>query len=269
METFVMRVRKVSEVLSLMALDSANFHLRVARPALVEQANQYERTKFAEHLERGYGELTRTTQWLEAVAGTLLEERTSTNAPLHCVDVWRHAYTDLLFSDTDVPETFTLDTDRIKNLRSELNDIILLAAILLVSKTFSAGSTARQINWSTLASRLKVLQSESPENIVAEIDQFISSPQLKRDTLVSVIRRIKTGSDPCVLLLQRRMKNLMINALAGVDITVTGMGFGEMEREVRGIVESVGKVGRVNWACYREWYDGIVGSYLARSSSRE
>jgi len=266
LDTFVMRIRKVAEVLALMALDSANFHLRVARPALLEQAQQYERTKFSEDIKRGTGTLTRTTQWLEEPAAKLREERASSNTPPpSSIDIWRHAYTDLLFSDADIPETFSLDIDRIQHLRSQLNDIILLAAILLVSKTFSAGSTARQITWTTLSSRLKVLQSESAENIVAEIDQFISSPQLKREILVSVIRRIKTGNDPCVVLLQRRMKSLIINALAGAEVAVAGMGFGEMEGEVREVLGAVGKVGRVNWACYREWYDGIVGSYLERS----
>jgi len=252
-------------------LDSTNFHLRIARPGLVGQAVQYERTKFGEQLAKGDIILTRTTEWLEEVAGKILEERGSsrTDPPLHGIDVWRHAFADFLLSQTEVPETLSLDQDRLDDLRRELTEVLLLAAILLVSKTFSAGSTARNINWSILASRLKVLQSESPENIVAEIVQFISSPQLKRDTLLSVVRRIKTGSDPCVMLLQRRIKTVIMNSLVGGEISVTGMGFGEVEKEVKDVVQRIGKVGKVNWACYREWYEGIVGSYLERNLSRE
>ena len=269
-ETFVLRIKRVSEVLGMMAMDSANFHLQVARPGLVGQAVQYERTKFGEQLARGDVTLTRTSQWLEEVTRRVLEERGGrTDTPFHAIDIWRHAFADLLLSENEAPETLALDTDRLEDLRSKLKDILLLSAILLVSKTFSAGSTGRNVNWSTLASRLKVLQSESPENIVAEIVQFVSSPQVNRDTLLSIIRRIQTGNDPCVILLQRRIKTLIMNALIGSETSVTGMGFGEVEKEVKDIVENIRKVGRVNWACYREWYEGIVGSSLEGASFTE
>jgi hypothetical protein len=60
-----------------------------------------------------------------------------------------------------------------------------------------------------------------------------------------------------------------MNSLVGGEISVTGMGFGEVEKEVKDVVQRIGKVGKVNWACYREWYEGIVGSYLDRNLSRE
>jgi hypothetical protein len=60
-----------------------------------------------------------------------------------------------------------------------------------------------------------------------------------------------------------------MNALIGSETSVTGMGFGEVEKEVKDIVENIRKVGRVNWACYREWYEGIVGSSLEGASFTE
>ena len=74
-ETFVLQSQKITEVLGLMGLDSANFHLQLARPALIAQATQYERTKFAEEVESSRITLSKTTSWLETTIQRLNDRR--------------------------------------------------------------------------------------------------------------------------------------------------------------------------------------------------
>jgi len=265
-ETIVLRVRRIAEVLSLMALDSANFHLTVARPGLISQAIQYERTKFAEDIAAGTVSLHQTTKWIEDAATAFRAENSNIRPTAN--QIWRRAFVDLLFSTNEPPETFGFDGDRITELRTRLRDTVTLAALVLISKTFTAGNTSRPLDWSTLSRRLAILQADSAENILAEIERFISSTQIKRDLLLSMVRRIKTDArDPFVVLLERRVKSVLATVLMGGEVgSLAGVGLGEVEGELKGITGKVGGLGKVNWGCYREWYESIVKGWLDRDS---
>ena len=256
--TFVARVRRIMEVLGQMALDSANFHLRLARPALLAQAIQYERTKFAEELENKRITLDKTTRWIESS----LQATEQRDVP--AVSVFRSAFIDLLFTDAEIPETFEFDTQRIRTLRTKIHDTVILAALLLVARTFTVGNSSRPLDYSVLTRRLAIIQNDSAENILAEIDRFISSPQIKRDMLLSMIRRVKSDPrDPCVSLLQRRLKSVLMTVLNGGEVAAM-VGLGEVETEIKEIGLLVSGLGRVNWGSYREWYEDIGKSYLER-----
>ena len=256
-ETFVLRVQRIMEVLGLMALDSANFHLRIAKPTLLPQATAYERTKFAEDLEKGNVTLEKTTKWLETAAQRELSNASSSSNPS---SIWRNAFIDILFSSDELPETLGMDIGRISTLRSQISSVVTIAATLLLAKTFSAGNTSRNIDFAQLAQRLKVLSSESVENIVLEVERFIGP--LKRDLLSSMIRRVRSGEgDPCVSILERRVRSILDSILSGGEISkaaLSGMGLGDVETEIREIIRMAGKVGKVNWACYREFYQDII-----------
>jgi hypothetical protein len=259
--TFVLRVQRIMEVLGIMALDSANFHLRIARPALLSQALQYERKKFAEQLEAKQINLNKTTQWIESAIQP-------TDQLTSGAIVFRRAFIDLLFTEADIPETFEFDIDRISSLRTKIRNTVTLAALLLISRTFTAANNTRQLDYLLLAQRLRVILDSSAENIQVEIDRFITSPPatVKRDLLLSMIRRVKSDlRDPCVLLLQRRVNAILTAVLNGGEVTgLAAMGLGEVEVDVREITQLVGVLGRVNWGCYREWYEDIVRGYLER-----
>jgi T-complex protein 11 len=267
-DIFILRLKRINEVLSLMALDSANFHLRLARPALLSQAIVYERTKFAEELESKRITLEKATSWLQAATPQFLTERPS--QPPSTQVVFRNAFVDLFFSQMEIPETFEFDTARIDNLRQRIRETITLAALVLIARTFAAGNTSRQLDWTTLTRRLSVLQNESAENILTEIDRFATCPQLKRELLLSMIRRIKSDDrDPCVMLLERRIRGVLASVLNGGEINgLTTMGLGEVETEIKDIGASVEILGRVNWVCYKEWYENIVKSHLDRAAEQ-
>ena len=264
--TFIVRVKRVNEVLGTMALDSANFHLRMARPSLLAQTTSYERTKFAEELASGTTSLAKTTQWLQSATQLSQSERRDGQPVPPAAQIFRAAFVNLLFSTTDaeIPETFALDTQRIATLRQQIHSTVRLAALLLVARTFTAGANSRPLDWSILASRLAVLQSDSAENILVEIDRFIASTTINRPLLLSMIRRVKSeGKDPIVSLLERRLKAVLMGVLAGGEVGgLSGAGLGEVEMDVKEIAKELAMLGKVNWGVYREWYEGIIARCL-------
>jgi len=83
-----------------------------------------------------------------------------------------------------------------------------------------------------------------------------------------MIRRIQNDArDPFVVLLERRVKAFLTTVLMGGEVRgLEGVGLGEVEESLRVLGKEFGSSGRVNWSCYREWYEGISGIYLERNS---
>ena len=270
-DTFIVRMKSVNKVLGIMALDSANFHLRMAKPTLLPQITPYERNKFAQDLSSKTTTLEKTTQWLQsAIQISLSNQRQGQRTPT-TAGLFHSAFLDLLCSDTvEPPETFTLDIQRIARLRQEIRSTVRLAALLLVARTFTAaGANSRPLTWSVLASRLAVLApTASAENILLEVDRFVASANLNRTLLLSMIRRIKSDvKDPMVSLLERRLKAVLMGVLAGPGGEVRGLsavGLGEVEEKVKEIAGGVEVLGRVNWGVHREWYEDIISRCLAQ-----
>jgi len=252
LDRFLVRMERTIEMLGVMALDSANFHLNLARPALVAQALVYERRKFAEDVENGRVKLTRTREWIE--------NNVDGNETLMVMGVFHRAFVSLLFTMEEIPETFPFDAERIATLRTQIHETITLTALILLARTFTAGANSRTLDFSGLSRRLKILLPESPENVLAEIQRFIG-PSTSRPTLLNMIRRIKSDAarDPCVLLLQKRLRAVLMRVLSGGDVgALAALGLGEVEGEVRGITEGTKKLAGVNWGCYGVVYEGIL-----------
>jgi hypothetical protein len=252
-ETFILRVDGTIEMLSVMALDSANFHFNLARPTLVSQALAYERTRFLDDLQNGTVKLDKTRTWLQ-------QHITTDDSVSRTTSVFHRAFVNLLFSAEDIPETFPFDKDRISVLRTQIRETIVLAALILLSKTFTAGANSRSLDFNALSRRLKILLSDPPENIFAEIERFVGSPLSRTTLMLNMIRRVKFDErDPCVLLLQKRVRIVLLRVLAGGEGGVlTAMGLAEVEGELVGLYKVVDKVGRVNWGRYGGLYQGIV-----------
>lgn len=266
-DTFIARLKRIQQVLGQMALDSANFHFNIARPALVQQAIQYERTKFAEEIANGAITLEKTRQWIKEAGDRLLEDHRDGEAKPTTLQIWRHAFAEILLSDKpSLPETFEMDVSRITDIRRKIKLAITLSSLILVTKTFTAGTTSRQLDFSTLSQRLRLLVEEETEaeNVLVEIERWIGQTHVKRDLLLSMIRRVQSDSrDPCVSLLQRRVRSLIGLVLAGGEVTgLAGMGLGEVAEELGTVMKSAKGLGRVNWECYKEWYMAIGKEYL-------
>ncbi|XP_042321191.1 T-complex protein 11 homolog [Sceloporus undulatus] len=152
-------LREIFRVLDLMKMDMVNFTIQTLRPHLQEHSVQYERKKFQELLSKLPAGLAFTTEWLRKAAAAVstsdvqLSSSTSeTNGSpvptspeaagevlsIHSpTAVLNQAYMDLLHWDPgkDYPETMMMDKARLHALQMEVNQLAIIAAVLLVSNS--------------------------------------------------------------------------------------------------------------------------------------
>ncbi|XP_058016629.1 T-complex protein 11-like protein 1 [Ahaetulla prasina] len=145
--------RAIFSVLDLMKMDMANFAVSSIRPHLMQQSVEYERKKFQELYEKQPNSLDFVTEWLqEAMVDLQSKVACASNngaaspsrvPALSPVAVQNHAYIQLLkwnHLQKPFPETVLMDQSRFQEMQLELDQLILIGAILLV--TFNASGTA-------------------------------------------------------------------------------------------------------------------------------
>ncbi|CAG9823180.1 unnamed protein product [Phaedon cochleariae] len=129
----------ILEVLELMQLDMANFTLQMARPDIIASSVELERKKFADFLSVQYDGLEHTRKWLLKYVNTNESVPKDVDYEKFIKGVLRSAFLQAcadLFDwpeNTDYPETFMLDVDRLEDLQQKTNRLILIATILLVA----------------------------------------------------------------------------------------------------------------------------------------
>ncbi|XP_013910140.1 PREDICTED: T-complex protein 11-like protein 1 [Thamnophis sirtalis] len=145
--------RAIFSVLDLMKMDMANFAVTSIRPHLMQQSVEYERKKFQELYEKQPNSLDFVTEWLQEAMVDLQSKvdcasnndaASASRIPaLSPVAVQNHAYIQLLkwnHLQKPFPETVLMDQSRFQEMQLDLDQLILIGAILLV--TFNASGTA-------------------------------------------------------------------------------------------------------------------------------
>ncbi|XP_072336593.1 T-complex protein 11-like protein 1 isoform X1 [Scyliorhinus torazame] len=132
--------REIFRVLDLMKIDMANFTMKALKPHLQQESIQYERSKFQEFLNKQPNALEHTTAWLKAAT----EETANSVSPSHgnCpavvspTVVLNQGFMNLLKWDQDTdnyPETMLMDRSRLQELKQRVDQLTLVASILLVT----------------------------------------------------------------------------------------------------------------------------------------
>ncbi|KAM8998967.1 T-complex protein 11 homolog isoform 1-T2 [Sarcophilus harrisii] len=152
----VQLLREIFHVLGLMKMDMVNFTIQSIRPHLQEHSIQYERAKFQELLQRMPNFLDHTTKWLSQAATEVMtpppppydppEQITSSPAdetmkdnPISPSMVLNQGYMNLLHWDPDneeFPETVMMDRTRLQEIQCQLNQLTILASVLLVANSY-------------------------------------------------------------------------------------------------------------------------------------
>ncbi|NXA39605.1 TCP11 protein, partial [Eudromia elegans] len=134
-------LREIFRVLDLMKMDMLNFTIQSLRPHLREHSVQYERKKFQELLDKLPNSLDHTTEWLREAAVAMGPSA----APAHPAApgavpsptaVLNRAYMNLLCWEPahgQYPETLFMDQARLQAVRSQVNQLVIIAAVLLVT----------------------------------------------------------------------------------------------------------------------------------------
>ncbi|XP_019369707.1 PREDICTED: T-complex protein 11 homolog [Gavialis gangeticus] len=153
----VQLLREIFRVLDLMKMDMVNFTIQSLRPHLQDRSIEYEQKKFQELLDKLPSSLDHTTEWLrkaaaDASASPLLppSQPESNIPPASSLQGAAHRSSDLP-SPTSVlnqgymsllhwepgqekyPETLLMDQARLQEVRSQVNRLTIIAAVLLVT----------------------------------------------------------------------------------------------------------------------------------------
>ncbi|XP_010962104.1 T-complex protein 11-like X-linked protein 2 isoform X2 [Camelus bactrianus] len=156
----VQLLKGIFHVLGLMKMDMVNYTIQNLRPYLQEHSVQYERTKFQQLLNKQPSLLDCTTKWLIKTAIDLTtpspsspdsprSSRMACSPPNWAANnselpsstmVLYEGYVNLLLWDSDIeefPETLLMDRMRLREIESQLNQLTILASVLLVARSFS------------------------------------------------------------------------------------------------------------------------------------
>lgn len=278
-DLFCKRINSIFEVLDVLLLDSANFHLSMSAPRLMPEAIPYEQKKFQEDLDTGTITLNKTTHWIQRQAAELNAEVASrdpeeidhpSNRPT-AQKVFHSAFAQLLSgAGESLPETLQLDQDRVSSYRSDFSRIISTASHLMTSRNLMRPKLRflNPLTWTTLRDRLSILLSgtdaTSLTSIAAEINNHLdraysgteSDRQDRHNTLTSLITKSKS-TDPVHRLLTRRLQALMVTKMAGGEVTgaaIASAGLEDLTTDVQKLLTEVEILARVNWSCYKSWY---------------
>ncbi|XP_040547561.1 T-complex protein 11 homolog isoform X2 [Gallus gallus] len=151
-------LREIFRVLDLMKMDMLNFTIQNLRPYLQECYVQYEQEKFQKILDKLPNSLDNTTEWLrraaaaEVSASSLQSQScpaTSSSPDAHfqgavnsnttvpsAMSVLNRGYMDLLCwepGQNEYPETLLLDQARLQEVQAQVNQLTIIAAVLLVT----------------------------------------------------------------------------------------------------------------------------------------
>ncbi|KAG1938151.1 T-complex protein 11-like protein 1 [Pimephales promelas] len=129
--------KAIFAVLDKMKIDMANFAVSSLRPHLLQQSVEYERKKFHEFLEKQPNALDFTKKWLQDTSDCSTGGETEGGATSTTVSTQLHnlAYLRLLKWDHDAesfPETLLLDQCRFQEMQQQLEQLALVASILLI-----------------------------------------------------------------------------------------------------------------------------------------
>ncbi|XP_075766554.1 T-complex protein 11 homolog isoform X5 [Pelodiscus sinensis] len=153
--------REIFRVLDLMKMDMANFTIQSLRPHLQDHAIHYEQKKFQELLAKLPNSLDHTTEWLSKAAAEVSASSSShpedhgsptalslgavsrSSATPNPMSVLNQGYMNLLHWEPGTekyPETLLMDQARLQEIQLQVNQLTIIAAVLLVSSSV-CGST--------------------------------------------------------------------------------------------------------------------------------
>ncbi|XP_037375458.1 T-complex protein 11 homolog isoform X2 [Talpa occidentalis] len=153
-------LRGIFQVLGQMKMDMVNYTIQSLQPQLQEHSIQHERAKFQERLNKQPSLLDYTTKWLTQAAADLTTlpptcpdapdsssvtcpsptETVNSPEPLSPMMVLSQGFLNLLLWDPgneEFPETLLMDRTRLQELKSQSQQLTILASVLLVSSSFS------------------------------------------------------------------------------------------------------------------------------------
>ncbi|KAJ7344508.1 hypothetical protein JRQ81_000458 [Phrynocephalus forsythii] len=296
--------RAIFSVLDLMKMDMANFAVSSIRPHLMQQSVEYERKKFQELYKKQPNSLDFVTEWLQEAAENLASKAgpavddgaaSGNMTPALCpVAVQNHAYLELLKWDhlqKPFPETVLMDQSRFQEMQLELDQLILMGAVLLV--TFNAAGTALSglpgfpdklkmvirvlltglhLPSFNLGETLAVLS----EKVCAEVNACLSQHGFtpftseKETALKGQIQALANPENTVCKLIDSRIQSFLESYLASShQKSLPGVpgGLGPIQKELEEIAVKYVRLVDYNKMVFSPYYDAILSRILNKEAS--
>uniref|UniRef100_A0A8D0KY19 T-complex 11 like 1 n=1 Tax=Strix occidentalis caurina TaxID=311401 RepID=A0A8D0KY19_STROC len=295
--------RAIFSVLDLMKMDMANFAVSSIRPKLMQQSAEYERKKFQEFLEK-------------QPSMTLFLSFFPSDLPVNCVSlpvdhekksdsfitsslcstaVQNQAYLKLLKWDhvnRPFPETVLMDQTRFQEIQLELEQLLLIGTVLLV--TFSAAGSAL-VDVPGFAEKIKtivkVLLSGTHlpsfnlkeslatigEKVCAEVNSCLSQHgftpfSAERETVLKgQIQAVASPDNTICKLIDSRIQKFLENYLASShqkSLPAIPGGLGPIQRELEEIAVKYVRLVNYNKMVFSPYYDAVLGKILTKEESQ-
>ncbi|XP_071415147.1 T-complex protein 11-like protein 1 isoform X2 [Pithys albifrons albifrons] len=295
--------RAIFSVLDLMKMDMANFAVSSIRPKLMQQSAEYERKKFQEFLEKQPNSLELVTKWLQEAADDLGKLRhemlpppsadgaTGGASTLCLTAVQNQAYLKLLKWDhvnRPFPETVLMDQTRFLEIQLELEQLLLVGTVLLV--TFSAAGSAL-VDVPGFAEKIKTIVKvllmgmhlpsfnlkESlaaiGEKVCAEVNSCLSQHGFtpfsaeREAVLKGQIQAVASLDNPICRLIDSRIQKFLENYLASSHqktLPAVPGGLGPIQRELEEVAAKYVRLVNYNKMVFSPYYDAVLGKILTK-----
>ncbi|XP_062997565.1 T-complex protein 11 homolog [Elgaria multicarinata webbii] len=304
-------LREIFRVLDLMKMDMVNFTIQTLRPHLQEHSVQYERKKFQELLNKLPGSLACTTEWLRKAAAEVstsdLLSFSSTSeingspvppSPMAAIHsptaVLNQAYMDLLHWEPgkeDYPETLLMDKARLHSLQVEVNQLAIIAAVLLVSSStcgsnvfrssLGCGDRLKQVTKTLLEGLPDTRLEDALLDISSQIHQEVNRtllqlgyPALSTDKATSLKGQLGSLADKdnaVRILIEQRIQTFLRHYLcpSGQNSKNLLQGLGPIQEELLEVGQRFGSLINHNRQVFGPYYSGILKKLLLQEGKSD
>lgn len=307
LSTMIEKLFRVLRMVDVLSLDYTNFMIMNAAPTLISEAPGYEQRAFAKDLEAGTISLEKIKRFWSSSYALLAAEsdrrdpegvRNPADRP-SSEKVYAHALLNLAIEQGElqedaVPETLSLDLERLQKIRSQAVRVTVIGAVLLTAKNLLKRDSRSQ--WKNQAGRLwQLLSTERYESQSTEepstaqkafsiLETASNMPPSTKQQILGTISRIfaqaaSTQSpsrstsvrftDPVLKVLFQRLKTHIgarltastsserVRAASSASEVLASFGMPEFVAQVGTIVDVLEKVRDVDWKAHGTWHESI------------
>lgn len=278
----------ILKALDVMKVDMANFHIQQARPFIMSQSVEYEKTKFKEFLAKQDDGLKITREWLQRHTPSEAEAQDPKYQKLLMTRIMTEAYLDLLQWDEyyTLPETLVMDQKRIFALRDQTERTAVSTATILLTfsnvNAFIVPADAQKVKENIKrhvdilledfyddTDLLKILPNVGLQ-VVKDVNEYLSDKDkepLPESTVKTLNEQICEMEDPNHRirdLVQRRILDFNKQALSASRSAPLQVppGLTLCQRELASIAGNFVRLVNYNRAVFGEFYAEIIENHV-------
>lgn len=248
---YVLMVREFFEILELMKLDLANYHLLSLKSTPIEVIVKMERDYFKSEMAKGHRSLETARNWL------------AKNGDDFCFEDFKRVFaTSIVNKKIEMPETWFLDTARIATCRNEIQMLSISASIMAGIRQL-CGKSIDQESMMELKSRVVVLVN-APKTKVKDLSDGVSIVLTRCNVSMDIvnacediINRLIRPDSPLFLTIQDRVHDVIVAGVvdpASLPNVIKDNKITMWTDELTLLVNKLNKMQSHHWTVFHEMY---------------